>query len=44
MVKYIVDVYKTLEKAQAKIDGGFVDVKKRKSKSQLTAAPEISLW
>ena len=40
MVKYIVDVYKTLEKVQAKIDGGFVMVKTKKSRSQLTAAPK----
>ena len=40
MVKYIVDVYETLEKAQAKIDDGFVEVKNQKNNLQLTAALE----
>ena len=40
MVKYIADIYKTLEKAQAKLDNGFIEVKTGRNKSQMTAAPE----
>ena len=38
MVKYITDVWDTFQKAQAKLDNGFVKVRCR-SKSQMTAAP-----
>jgi hypothetical protein len=40
MLKHLDDAVKTFEEAQAKFSKGFIEVKRKRSKAQLTAAPK----
>ncbi len=40
MLKHLDDAVETFENAQAKFSKGFIEVKRKRSKSQLTAAPK----
>ena len=40
MLKHLDDAVKTFEKAQAEFSEGFIEVKRKKSKAQLSAAPK----
>jgi hypothetical protein len=40
MLKHLDDAVETFENAQAEFSEGFIEVKRQRSKSQLTAAPK----